>query len=193
VAKKVKLIAVKVLDCIGGGQYSSVLGGIEWTINQVRSTKRPSIVNLSLGGPFSKIINDAVLELIKNGIHVAVAAGNEDQDSCNTSPSNVKQVITVASLSKGNIRSSFSNFGKCVDIYGPGDIIYSTLPNGRYGYKSGTSMASPGIVGVIALKLSQNKTVNPLEMNNLLLESATQNLVLFNKKDTPNLIAFNLF
>jgi subtilisin family serine protease len=102
VAKNVKLYAVRVLDCQGSGTYSGVIAGIEWvTKNHVK----PAVVNMSLGGPTSQAVDDAVIASIKAGVTYVLAAGNENTSACLSSPARVNQAITVGSTTNTDARS----------------------------------------------------------------------------------------
>ena len=122
VAKSVKLVGVKVLSNAGSGANSGVINGIEWVLEQALNDKvNPKVCNLSLGGFKSKALDNAVAALVDNGIFTAVAAGNEDMDACLSSPaaaSKKSAIMSVGATDKKDVRSSFSNFGVCVDIFG---------------------------------------------------------------------------
>jgi subtilisin family serine protease len=147
VARSVHLHGVQVLGCDGSGSYSDVIAGIDWVTEHHAAR---SVANLSLGGSKSTAVNNAVTRLSNSGVFVAVAAGNDNANSCSTSPSSATSVEAVAASASDDTRASFSNYGKCVDIYAPGVNIKSTYPDGT-AYMSGTSMASPFVAGVAAL------------------------------------------
>ncbi len=188
VAKKSKIIAVKVLGCEGGGNYSTVIAGIEFVLKRYKSepVPTPSVVNMSLGGPKSEILNKAIKQLTDSGVHVVVAAGNENADACNTSPASELSAMTVGASSNTYQMASFSNWGKCVDVLAPGTKITSTLPGGKIGDLQGTSMASPAQAGVYALILSENRTFTPATMKKVVSMTCTKNLISNVKQDTPN-------
>jgi len=156
VAKSVNLIPVRVLDCRGSGSNSGVIAGIDWAINHHRDSK-PAVANLSLGGGASQAIDDAIVELIGDGVTVVVAAGNNNGASaCNYSPARVPAAITVASSTNADTISSYSNSGSCVDIIAPGSNITSAWIGKNNAIKtiSGTSMAAPHVAGAVARGLS---------------------------------------
>lgn len=108
VARKAHAIAVKVLGDNGSGSMSGVVGGIDWVVSQYNANKKPTVINMSLGGSTSVILNQAVDAAFEAGIVVVVAAGNEDLDACDGSPSGASKVITVGATEKGiYLASSF--------------------------------------------------------------------------------------
>lgn len=168
VAKNVKLHAVRVLDCAGSGSYADVVAGIEWVASHHLS---PAVANMSLGGPPSQSIDDAVRAAIQAGVTFAVAAGNENQDACQSSPARVSTAITVGSTTNADARSSFSNYGSCVSIFAPGSDIKSTWYTSALATNtiSGTSMASPHVAGAAALYLAAHPTAQPSQVKAAIL------------------------
>lgn len=134
---------------------------------------------MSLGGPRSAAINAAVEIVTKLGVTVIVAAGNNDIDACGTSPASSPYAITVGSHGRDGGRSSFSNRGRCVDLYAPGEHIMSaTSPFANaYTLKTGTSMAAPVVAGVVAMLLEQNPRLLPEEVRVMLTEHAKRRVV----------------
>lgn len=153
VAPAADLFGVKVLDDNGSGSYDDVIAGIDW----VAANAGPNAVaNLSLGGPVSPTLDEAVNSLAASGVFVAVAAGNEGQDAGNTSPGGAEGVTTVGASDATDTAAPFSNHGPSVDIYAPGVDVESTVPGGGTDSYDGTSMASPHVAGAAALYKSVN-------------------------------------
>jgi len=150
VATGVQIRGVKVLGCLGSGSTSGIVSGCEYVIQNGGSN---SIASMSLGGGASYTTDQAVANMVAAGIPTAVAAGNENQDACNVSPAREPTAITVGATDSSDRRSSFSNYGSCVDIFAPGSDITSTWINNDSDTKtiSGTSMACPHVAGALAL------------------------------------------
>lgn len=195
VCKDANLIAVKVLDCNGSGSFSGILKGLDWVYKQhvnkqrTNSQKRvKSIINMSLGGGYSRMINNLVDSLISRNedFYIVVAAGNEDQDACSTSPASAESVLTVMASDKDDERAWFSNWGACTDIYAPGVDIMSSVPNNKVATYSGTSMSSPLMVGVLNHYLDMYPDMNMKDIKSKLKKTATKNVISGTKKNTKN-------
>jgi len=188
VAKKTTLIAVKVFPSQGGSASDAdVIAGIDWAIEDFKKQGKPAVMNLSLGGEASQVLDDALQKAIDAGITVVVAAGNDNKDACLYSPARLPQAITVAATTSSDAKSSFSNWGKCVDVMAPGSAITSTWNDGRTKSIQGTSMASPHVAGVAALYLSQNPSAKPQEVDQFLKEKALKNKISGFNSATANL------
>ena len=160
VAKGVTLHAVRVLDCSGSGTTSGVIAGVNWvTANHTA----PAVANMSLGGGASTALDDAVRNSVASGVTYAIAAGNSNANACSSSPARVSQALTVGSSTNTDARSSFSNFGTCVDLFAPGSGITSAwyTSNTATMTISGTSMAAPHVAGAAALYLATNPSAPP--------------------------------
>jgi subtilisin family serine protease len=176
VAKGVKLVGVRVLDCNGSGSTSTVLAGLDWVVGHVRL---PAVANLSLGGAPDTLVDAGIRRTVAAGVAVAVAAGNSAMDACLISPARVAEAMTVGASDSTDAAASFSNVGPCVDWYAPGVAITSATFTDNYAtaVKSGTSMASPHVTGVAALYLEQNPTSSPQQVNSALAEWTTKGKV----------------
>jgi len=187
VAKKTNLIAVKVLTCAGSGSNTGVINGINWVASDYKAKKKPSVANMSLGGTFSSATNNAVNAAVTAGVVMVVAAGNDKSDACNYSPASATSAISVGAtytdasgMSQQDERASFSNFGTCVTLLAPGQMIDSAWHTSPTATKtiSGTSMASPHVAGVAALYMSiTNPTPSPAEVKSFLVKNALNNQI----------------
>ena len=189
VAKGVKLVAVKVLGCDGSGSNSGVIAGINWAVGNKSGA---AVANMSLGGGFSQATNDAVNNAAAKNLVMVVAGGNETQNACNVSPASAASAITVGATTNTDARSSFSNFGSCLDIFAPGSNITSTWigSNTATNTISGTSMATPHVVGAVALLLSASPSASTASVTNTLVSNATPNKVSDAKTGSPNKLLF---
>lgn len=161
VAAGATVIPVKVLDSRGSGSYSGVIAGVDFV---GANGSNGDVANMSLGGPTSQALDDAVLAASQNGIKFALAAGNDGDDSNNHSPARVNgaNIVTISAMDSNDNWAYFSNYGNPpVDYAAPGVSVTSTWKDGGYNTISGTSMASPHAAGVLLLgSPSTDGTVN---------------------------------
>ncbi len=192
VAKAVRLVAVRVLNCSGSGTNSGVIAGVNWV---AANAIHPAVANMSLGGGASQALDDAVNGAINSGVTFSIAAGNSNTDACTTSPARVAAAITVAATDSTDTRASFSNYGTCVDIFGPGVNITSDWysSNTATNTISGTSMATPHTTGVSALYLSLNTSATPASVASALTSNATSGVVKSPGTGSPNRLLYELF
>jgi len=187
VAKGVSLHGVRVLSCAGLGLNSDVIAGVDWvTAHHVN----PAVANMSLGGGKSAALDQAVTNLWNSGVFLAVAAGNDNVDACTESPSGAPSVFTVAASEKTDAKASYSNWGTCVEIYAPGSAIVSTYLAGTTMSLSGTSMATPHVVGVAALYKATNGDQPSATVSNWITTNSTANVITGNVSGTPNRLLF---
>ncbi|KAI2604306.1 subtilisin-like protein [Hypoxylon fragiforme] len=194
VAKNVKLVGVKVLDAQGGGTNADVIDGLNFVAQD--ATKGKSVMNMSLGGPASRAINDAIERLFANGVVPVVAAGNEAQDAANVSPASSPNAITVGAIDQTNdLQASFSNFGRVVDVFAPGVDVESVGITSDTASEtlSGTSMASPHIAGLAAYLMSIEGLTDATAVSDRIKElgAATGASVRRNTRGTTDVIANN--
>lgn len=213
VAKKASIYAVKVLKSNGSGTMSDVVKGVEWAANSHAETVsaakkgkkkgfKGSVANMSLGGGKSRLLDLAVNAAVDAGLHFAVAAGNDNADSCNYSPAAAENAVTVGASTLADERAYFSNFGACNDIFAPGLNILSTWIGSNYATNviSGTSMASPHIAGLLAYYLSLQPSsdsayavaeITPKKLKANIIAIATEGALTNVPADTANILAWN--
>ena len=187
VAKGVALRAVRVLDCNGSGSTSGVIAGMNWVASHHVAK---SVANMSLGGGYSSSTNSAANSLASSGVFLAVAAGNSSANACNYSPSSAANTTTVAASTSSDARASYSNYGSCVDLYGPGSSITSTWLNGGTNTISGTSMATPHVTGVAALYKATYGDASYSTIRSWLTTNATASVITGNVSGTPNRLLY---
>ncbi|KAL8658805.1 MAG: hypothetical protein Q9202_007422 [Teloschistes flavicans] len=213
VAKKANIYAVKVLRSNGSGTMSDVVKGVEWAaIRHAENAKaakagkkkgfKGSTANMSLGGGKSPTLDLAVNAAVDLGLHFAVAAGNDNTDSCNYSPAAAEKAVTVGASTIADERAYFSNYGKCNDIFAPGLNILSTWIGSKYATNtiSGTSMASPHIAGLLAYFLSLQPAkdsayavadITPAQLKANVIAVASQGKLTGVPSSTTNILAWN--
>jgi cerevisin len=213
VAKKANIYAVKVLKSNGSGTMSDVVKGVEWAANahseSISAAKKGkkkgfkgSVANMSLGGGKSRILDLAVNAAVDAGLHFAVAAGNDNADSCNYSPAAAEKAVTVGASTLADERAYFSNYGTCNDIFAPGLNVLSTWIGSKYATNiiSGTSMASPHICGLLAYFLSLQPAkdsayavaaITPKQLKANIIAIATEGALSNVPSDTANILAWN--
>jgi subtilase family protein/peptidase inhibitor I9 len=189
VAKGVRLVAVKVLNCQGSGSTAQVVDGINWV---AANAVRPAVVNMSLGGGLDPVIDDAVGAAIEAGITFAVASGNTGQNACGQSPAHIPEAITVNATDRTDARAAFSDYGICTDIFAPGVNITSAWNSSDTATNtiSGTSMATPHVTGAAALFLAAHPTATPAQVQTALTGNATPGRVSDPGDGSPNLLLY---
>jgi hypothetical protein len=192
VAKGVTLHAVRVLGCNGSGSNAGVIAGVDWV--RANHTK-PAVANMSLGGSASTALDTAVRNAIAAGVTFALAAGNENVDACNSSPARTAEALTVGATTNGDVRSSFSNYGTCLDLFAPGSSITSAYNSGdgATASLSGTSMASPHVAGAAALYLAAFPNAAPAQVADALIANASLSKVSSSGTGSPNRLLYTGF
>lgn len=195
VAKKINLIGVKVLDKYGWGEKEDILSALQWVYDDAKEHNRASksVINMSLGGlgP-DKAGDDMIKALYEEGILAVVAAGNDGRDASGYSPASSPYALTVGAIAVNNSRADFSNWGKPVDVFAPGNLIISAGIKGdsSFSYKSGTSMASPHVAGLAAYLKTLYSLEKPADVIGKIKEIGLKKVV-GDPKGSANLLAFN--
>ncbi|KAI9253944.1 peptidase S8/S53 domain-containing protein [Phascolomyces articulosus] len=199
VAKNVDIVSVQVLRADGKGTVSSLLGGIQWIMEQEKNRTRPVVINMSLGLPESsagaQALNDAVSAAVEAGLPVFAAAGNSASDACKISPAGNSDVYTVGSVDSDDKMDPYSCYGRCVDVLAPGFDITSTYIGSKdaTATMSGSSMAAPHVAGVAALLLpSLDEDIKPTALYKEITKLTTRRKI-DDIPDwlTPNRLVFN--
>ena len=183
----IQMVALKFLSASGSGATTGAINAVNYfTDAAIRATGVEDFIatnNSWGGGGYSAQLNEAIGRAAQKDILFIAAAGNSarNNDMQATYPANYsttamagyEAVVSVASLTNTGGLSSFSNYGAtAVDIAAPGSSIYSTLPGGRYGTYSGTSMAAPHVTGAVALYAAEHPNASAAEIRAALLSSA---------------------
>jgi serine protease len=194
VAKDVTLVAVKVLDCDGSGSVSGVISGINWAVQDMQTNNRIAVANMSLGGGYSLSENTVVDNAVAAGLVMAVAAGNETDEACSYSPASAASALTVGATAINDSRSSFSNYGSCVDLFAPGTNITSAsiASNTATATWSGTSMASPHVAGAAALYREVHLSDTAVQVSSYINGNATVGKVT-DPLGSPNRLLYTLY
>ena len=197
IAKGVRLVGVRVLDCAGSGTTSGVIAGIDW-VTANHQTGEPAVANMSLGGGASSALDSAVTRSINDGVTYAVAAGNGNQagvpqNACNYSPARVSAALTVGASDRTDAPASFSNYGSCVDLFAPGVGITSDWYNSTTATNtiSGTSMATPHVAGVAALHLQTRPGDSPATVASAIRALTTKDAVRTSRTANNDLLFSN--
>ena len=165
VAKQSIMIEVQVMNGAGVGDTFILIQGLNWVFRNWTAYGKPkAVINLSLAGPYSNLLNQVVEKIHQAGLPVIAASGNSGIDAKDVSPASA-QIITVAASNQQDQWGTFSNYGSHVDIIAPGVDIKSIWPKGLQAIMSGTSMATAIVSGAILsgmdLKdLTKNKIQN---------------------------------
>lgn len=183
------IFSVEVLNDEGRGSWSKLVAALSYISRHANDRKQPCVINISITGAPSSVVDLAIQQLFKQGILTVVAAGNNNDNACYYSPAREPSAITVAATTWKDQLAAFSNWGPCVDIMAPGDPIQSTMPNGGNGAMSGTSMASPIVAGLVSSILGLKPTLTPQQLKTELIRVASKNLVAL-PRNTVNLMAY---
>ena len=200
IAKGVNLVAVRVLDCGGSGSWSGIIAGMDWVAKDHIAKKNLAVANMSLGGGASTAVDDGLKKLIASGVTVGVAAGNGNrggraQDACGYSPARVPDAITVGATDRYDTKTSWSNYGTCVDLFAPGSSITSSWYTNTTAINtiSGTSMATPHVVGVAALYLQGHTSATTQQVRDALVDNAKLNARVLNSSTANNFLLYSTY
>lgn len=187
VAKRARLVSVRVLGCDGIGWSSWVYAGVDW---MMKNNQGPAVANFSIGRDRDDTYNQMMRNLIASGVQAAIAAGNADRDACLDSPGSTAEAITVGASTAWDARAVFSNWGSCVDVFAPGNVVTAALMTDptAVGTKTGTSMAAPHVAGVMALWLQQSPTLTPAQLHQQIIDNATLNVLTDSKSARASLL-----
>lgn len=170
-----KIMPVKVLDAEGSGDSEQIANGIIYAANH-----GAKVINLSLGGEYSRTIEYALNYAASKNVVVVVASGNDSQMGMSY-PASSRYAISVGATNNFDIVSDYSNYGETLDLVAPGTNIPSLVPNGNVTYMSGTSMATPHVTAVVGLMLSGNSKLKVSDIRTILHQSADH--IAFEEKD----------
>jgi subtilisin family serine protease len=193
VAKGVRIVSVRVLDCNGSASGATVIAGVNFvTLSQQLNPNQRSVANMSLGGGAFAPLDNAVTASIAANVHYSVAAGNSNLNACGFSPARTPRATTVGSTMINDNRSAFSNFGPCLDLFAPGENIFSAsnTADNAYAVASGTSMASPHAAGTAAMWRQKFPADNADQVATALAANATPGVVINPGVGSPNLLLF---
>ncbi|XP_058159499.1 proprotein convertase subtilisin/kexin type 9 isoform X2 [Dasypus novemcinctus] len=185
VAKGASLRSLRVLNCQGKGTVSGTLIGLEFIRkSQLSQPRGPLVVLLPLVGGYSRVLNTACQRLAGTGVVLVAAAGNFRDDACLYSPASAPEVITVGATDAQDqpvtLGALGTNYGRCVDLFAPGDDIIGASSDCStcFASQSGTSQAAAHVAGIVAMML----TAEP----GLTLAELRQRLIHFSAKDVIN-------
>jgi subtilisin family serine protease len=189
IAKAVTLHPVRVLQN-GSGADSDVIRGVDWVTGHVQQHAWPAVANMSLGGSAAPALDLAVCRSIAGGVSYAIAAGNESQNACDSSPARVLQSIAAGASDRNDRGASFSNTGECVAVFAPGVEITSARRFGGSTTLSGTSMASPHVAGTAALCLERHPGQDPAAVKRCVLDGASLDKLSGIGSGSPNRLVY---
>ena len=197
-AKGADVYSVKIVHLSGRYKSSDLLKALEHVVDRAQVSQNRVVMSMSLGEPFCSSVNLCIKIANEKGIISVVAAGNSRNDACYTSPASAKYAITVGGTNNYDRLYYRTNYGKCVDIFAPGDNVLSASHTSNTGYvfNSGTSMAAPIVAGVVAMLLEENPSLTSLEVKDELIRRSTNNALLLTSVppeaffETPNRLVY---
>lgn len=191
VAKSVSIHSVRVLPCVGSGQISDLITGIDWiTANRIN----PAVANISITAPgSSSVLESAVANSISSGVVYTIAAGNNQLNACNYTPARTPTAITVAATAEADDRALYSNYGPCVDLFAPGNAVESANHGSDTATRilSGTSMSAPLVAGIAAIYRAANPSANPAAVAQAINAATTSGVVTNIDGTSPNKLLYS--
>uniref|UniRef100_A0A8D0HH18 Proprotein convertase subtilisin/kexin type 9 n=1 Tax=Sphenodon punctatus TaxID=8508 RepID=A0A8D0HH18_SPHPU len=184
VAKGTSLRSLRVLNCQGKGTVSGILVGLEFIKRTLMvQPYAPLLVLLPFAGGYSRILNAACRLMVQSGVVMIAAAGNYKEDACLYSPASEPEVLTVGATDSEDQPVSMgtlgTNFGRCVDVFAPGDDIIGASSDCStcFTSQSGTSQAAAHVAGIAAMILNANPELTISELRQRLIHFSTKNLI----------------
>ncbi|EEP78436.1 hypothetical protein UREG_03282 [Uncinocarpus reesii 1704] len=195
VAKKATVVSAKAFDT-GSSSYTYIFDAYNWIVKNITESRRQtkSVVNMSISSAKYQPFDDAVERAYRAGVVTVAAAGNDGRDASRNTPASARNAITVGAFRADNTRSTFSNYGRVVDIFAPGELIKSSWPsptNNLTNIASGTSAAAPHVVGLVAYLMSLETFTSPAAVARRVIQLAIPNLVKNPGTGSPNRLAYN--
>jgi subtilisin family serine protease len=191
VAKQVLLHAVRVFPCSGTGLLSSVMAGVDWVTANHQSPAVANISAASIGS--SSTLETAVTNSIASGVVYTIAAGNDAADACGYTPARTPNALTVGASDETDLRALYSNNGRCVDIFAPGNRVVSDWASSDTATNnlSGSSMAAPMVAGTAAIYLGLNPGASTATAIQAIRSTGTQNAMNTLDTTSPNLLLYS--
>ncbi|XP_077005643.1 proprotein convertase subtilisin/kexin type 9 [Tamandua tetradactyla] len=202
VAKGASLHSLRVLNCQGKGTVSGTIIGLEFIRkSRLSQPAGPLVVLLPLAGGYSRVLNAACQRLAGTGAVLVAAAGNFRDDACLYSPASAPEVITVGATDAQDqpltLGALGTNFGRCVDLFAPGDDIIGASSDCSTCFvsQSGTSQAAAHVAGIAAVMLTAEPDLTLVELRQRLIHYSVKDVIneAWFPEDqralTPNLVA----
>lgn len=183
---KASILPIKVLDADGGGYLSDLIKGIQYAIDQ-----NVSIINLSLASSsYTSVINSIIEQAYQRGIIIVAAAGNNSLNITNPAVSPLNNdgsknwVIGVGTIDNRGVKPSYSNDGLGVDVLAPGEDILGYNKNNALEYRSGTSISTAIVTGIISAWRDYYGTLSPEDAINLIRSTSENRIISMDKAMT---------